>query len=363
MSRPGLTPDLRSRRGGASAGGSDDNTNGRRPFRLPWWIAHFLDWLSPGAVVVTIAALVIVAGLMGARHMAQVNRDQILAGEPESYAAVSYEGEVSPRWGQGFGPLESERYARFGEPLHFGPSGVPLVEDRRSGDVRELTELELEFPHDRDYLTVPDAPGVVYAPGQTGYGVRWREPLKFREVPESRPVDRVTWFKEQERLLSQALRDVNLVVAQVALAPPASWDRRWAEGLRDSVDAINGKYANGDSDQWMTVGYGVRCNRQLDFDYRQGLTEGCPSAAYRDAVATVWLHLGQVVEATRRLADSELLESNREFNRFYEDADIDGYQRRQVQAIESGMQDVAGSVERLKVYGDAEGHYVHVILD
>ena len=362
MPGSGGTRDLRSGRdGGGRVGGG--NRKGRRRLRLPWWLSHFLDWLSPGAVVAALAALVIVGGLMGARHVAQSERDSSLPAQPEGHAAVSYEGEISPRWGQGFGSLEELRYSRFGRPLHYGPKGVPLVEDARSGDVRELTEMEMEFPHDVDYLSAPDAPGVVYAPGATGHGVRWREPLKYRDIPESRAVDRVTWFKEQEHLLNQALRDVNLVVAQVALAPPESWDRRWAEGVQDSVDAINGKYAAGDPDQWVIAGYRVRCNRQIDLEYRQGLTEGCPSPGYRDAVATVWLRLGEVVESTRRLAEAELLESNRGFQRFYEDADIEGYQRRQVAAIESGMRDVAGSVERLKVYGDAEGHYVHIALD
>ena len=356
------TRDLRAERDGAPGDGSSKR-KGRRLRRLPWWLAHFLDWLSPGAVVAMLGILVIAAGLMGARHLVQENRETAYSEQPESYAPVSYEGEVSPQWGQQLGALEELRYRRFGLPLHYGPSGVPLIEVERTGDVRELTEMEMEFPHDVNELSVPGAPGVVYAPGATGHGVRWREPVKYRDVPASRGVDRITWFKEQERLLNGALRDVNLVVAQVALVPPGAWDKRWAEDVQASVDAVNEKYVAGDPDQWMLAGYRIRCNRQLDLEYRQGLTEGCPTAAYRDAVAMVWLHLGNVVDTVRRLAEAELLESNAAFRRFYEDADIEGYQRRQLEAIESGMQDVAGSVQRLKVYGDAEGHYVHVTLD
>lgn len=359
----GGTPDLRGRRDGAEGSGQRAQGRRYRTSLLPWWASAVLDRMSPALIIGLMLVAVVVMGLMSLRAFMQGREAEVAAGVPASYAPVSYDGEISERWGHRLGALEELRYARFGRPLHVGPSGKPLIEGRGTGLVRELTELEMTFPHDRDYLMVPGTSGVAYAPGSTGYEVRWREPEKLRELPEPRAVDRVTWFKEQERRLQAAVNDVRLAMAQVAHSPRESWDRRWAESLSATVAALNEKYAAGDVDQWAAAGYAVRCNRELDFAYRDGLTQGCPSAGYRDAVAEVWTHLGDLVEGLRRLADSELLESNRAFTMRFENADIDGYQDRQLKLINAAAESARNSAQRLRVYGDAEGHYIHVTFD
>ena len=334
-----------------------------RPTRMPWWIAAVLDRMSPGLLLVLMLALVVIGGLLGARAALQNREAELARGKPVSSEPVSYDGLVSERWGTKLSPMLEQRYARYGVPLHVGPRGVPLLQNPETGAVRELTELEMDFPHDAESLPVPGVSGVVYAPGGTGHGVRWREPAKLQDLPKLRSVDRMTWFQEQDLLLRDAIRDVKMAMAQVAHAPASSWDRHWAEGLQATAQAINKKYAGGDPEQWKFAGYVIRCDPQLDRDYRAGLTQGCPSPEYRDAVAQVWVHLGELVEIMRRLAESELLESNRRFLRHYEDADIDGYQQRQVENMVKAAGDVRAAVERLRVYGDAEGDYIHVTFD
>ena len=360
----GKTRDLRAEREAAREQRAAQKGRRYRASLLPWWVKAGLDRLSPAFVIILMVALVAIGGLMAARQVMQNDQDE---GGPVALASdqrVSYDGPVSERWGLGFSPLEELRYSRFGYPLHVGPNGVPLIEaGGAGGEVRELTEMEMEFPSDRDYVMVPETHDVAYAPGHTGHGVRWRVPVKMRELGDLRGVDRVTWFKEQQLGLNSALADVKLGLAQVQLVDPSAWDARWAEELRATVDAINDKYVDGDRDLWVVNGYRTYCEPELDFHYRSGITQGCPSVAYRDAVAAVWTALGEVVDAMRRLADSELLESNRVFQRMYEDADIDEYQRGQLEYIIAVMGELKALVEGLRVYGDAEGDYIHVTLD
>ena len=361
----GATPDLREAadRPGAAPGSAGRRRRRRRWLRrLPWWVSVGFDRTSVGLVVLVMCAGVVAVGLVGVRHFffkdGAAGDNAVLA----SRAPIDYGSEADPRFGQDIAPLQRLRWQRFGRPLHIGPRGIPLIENEITGDVREMTELEMTFPHGMDYARDPVDRSVVYAPGPTGYAVRWWLPEVYDDLPPARAFDRVGWFVEHETRLEQAVADVSLGLTHVANVPPGSWNRRWGEELAAIAGAITDRHAYGDPDYWVLVGALAYCSDSLEAAYRGGVTQGCPSRGYQDTVAVIWRDLGRLVTVMDRLGKSAMLRSHHQAGHLYRDVDVGDYQVRQLTLLDALLADVRDSFGRLREYGDAEGYYVQVDL-
>ena len=330
--------------------------------RLPWWISVGVDRLSVGIVVLVMCIGLVAFALVGARYFL---RDDVRLADgavPANELAVDYQRDLHPRFGQDIAPLQRLRWKRFGRPLHVGPRGVPLIQNERTGDVREMTELEMSFPAGAEYRRDPADRAVVYAPGPNGYAVRWWLPEEFEDLPPARALDRVGWFNEHESRLQQALGDVALGLRHVSGTAPDSWDRRWGEGLVEITDALTERYAYGDAGDWELVGDLLYCSDSLESAYRGGVTQGCPSVGYQDTVSKVWRDLGRMVAVMDRLGRSAALQSHHQVGHLYRDVEVKEYQIDQLALLRSLMEGLEESFALLREYGDAEGYYVQVNL-
>lgn len=162
-----------------------------------WWLDFGFEFGKPALVLGMLAIVLAALGLLGARAIVQERRDAAAANWPGGAESI-YAGPAAPNYGQPMSAAMKLRLARFGIPLHIGPRGVPLLEDRRTGAVREAIELELTFPETAATVRQGLNPDAAAAPGPGGGAVSWLEPDGFQELPEAIPVDRVSWFVVQE---------------------------------------------------------------------------------------------------------------------------------------------------------------------
>lgn len=160
------------REGRRSKSGAPVQTASRRRVRLPWWLDFGFEVGKPAIVLGLMAIALVTLGLLGARAIVQDRRDDAAAERPGGSESI-YDGPRAPNYGQQMSAAMKLRLARFGIPLHIGPRGVPLLEDRITGEVREATELELTFPETAETVSMGLNPDVAAVPGPGGGGVMW----------------------------------------------------------------------------------------------------------------------------------------------------------------------------------------------
>ena len=365
MASRGPTPDLREVLAEPDgSGGSVGYRRRRRRFlrRFPWWVSVGFDRLSTGVVVLVMLVGLVTVSLVGVRYFLVDRGDDVDDAVLASSVSVDYEGEFDSRFGQEIPPLKRLRWERFGRPLHIGPRGIPLIESAVSGEVREMTDMEMSFPHDVDYRRDPNDRSIVLAPGPTGYAVRWWLPETYEELPKARAFDRVGWFVAHESRLEAAVGDISLGLFHISRNPPTAWDRRWGEELVAISDAVTDTYAYGNPDYWTLVPGLLYCSSNLESVYRSGVTEGCPSKGYQDTVAVIWRDLGRIVDVMDRLGKSAMLQSHHQVGHLFRDEDLGEYRVKQLELMQSALLEVRESFDLLKEYGNAEGYYIQVNL-
>lgn len=349
--------DSRRVRGGAPAQTASRRRRRRR--RLPWWLDFGFEVGKPAIVLGLMAIVLVTLGLLGARAIVQDRRDAAAAERPGGSESI-YDGPRAPNYGQQMSAAMKLRLARFGIPLHIGPRGVPLLEDRLTGEVREATELELTFPETAETVAMGLNPDVVAAPGPGGGAVMWEDPGDFRELPEAVPLGRVAWFAGQETRMEAVIKDLTLAAAHVTSVDHRRWDDRWGAELSAIVQALTDKYAWGQSQYWPLAGSISYCDPALERVARGGVTAGCPSVELQQTVVTLWTTVGHMVGMMRLMGDAAQLPYDRQIGAYFRDAEVLEYQERNLRRIELGMDRVRLLVDDFRRQSSEEGFYVHI---
>ena len=113
--------------------------------------------------------------------------------------------------------------SRYGVPLHLGQGGNPVVLVESTGEVRELTSLELEW--DSAFLETASPRGrVIEVPGPRGWGMRWRDMSEAHSLRPAGSFDRFSWAARQEAELSRVVRGVTLGMEIIASVNLSLWD-------------------------------------------------------------------------------------------------------------------------------------------
>ena len=359
--RPSGMRDLREKREPSQAAGGGRTGQQRRRL-LPWWLDFGLEFSKPAVVLGLLLIAVLTLGLLGARAVVQDRRADGMAGQPGGGASVYEAAAYAPNYGQELSAAMKLRLARFGIPLHIGPRGVPLLEDRLTGEVREATELELTIPETTETVREGRNPDVAGAPAPGGGKVSWVDPQGFGGLPTARPLSRINWFVEQETRLDDAVRDVSLGVAHIVETDFQRWDDDWGRDLSAISEAISARYAWGDVRYWPLAGGVSYCDPALERLARGGVTDGCPSAALEQTLVNLWTSIGHTVEAMRLMGDAAQLRYDRRVGHLYHDADVLEYQVRNARRIDSGMAEIQRLLGEFKRQASEEGFYVHVWL-
>ena len=324
-----------------------------RQRRNLWWLRDFRDRMGPGMIVAFMALVLLVIALLVVRYFV-IQPDVV---EPPPEPSIYEDAPVSS-FGREISPARRLQLARFGIPLYVGPRGVPLIREPVTGEVREVTEQEMNFPEGETEVRSPDNVDAMTAPGPHGRGVQWWEPRHLQDLPEPRPVDRVRWYQLQERQINSMIADLSLAIDYVGATPPRSWDDRWGRELVGIARAIIDKYAYGNPDYWVFASRFVWCDTSLENAMTSGVGGWCPSGEFAEAVAQVYIMVGEVVARLDRIGRAAQLPYDHLVGEMYRESEVAEYQIDTLAEIRRILADVAPLFEELHRYGEAHGHYL-----
>lgn len=219
-----------------------------------------------------------------------------VAGAVAAGAADGYSGTALP----GGAVAKASRYGRLTGGL--GRQGLPLIEHRVTGELREVTAIELEFTDNRLYEPIGST-GQRWSPGPAGLGLWWQHDPVDQGLSEVTVMDRWNWQERQEAELEVALREVEYAVRQFDEIDFIEWE--FAPAARAEAAVINLRRrhpALRESRFWSGVPTAWQCDAELERDLDRGAGPGCPSGELTEQLSVVWDRLGRVAERVEELA-------------------------------------------------------------
>lgn len=285
-----------------------------RRFRW-WWIGDWMPgrWLKGRVGLVVAACFCIVGGVWVS----------FFSGE-ESGGAVGETGSRAGgplRGGGVLSTMDANRAERFGEPLFLGEGGLPVVQLRSTGEVRELTPVEWGYDSGLPYVRT-GVDGVVWTTGPRGWGMWWREDMDELSVFTDGGFSAELWRQKQESELRWVAGRVTEGLRGVMAMEPDNWRRGNGEVVEGLVREVRLRYSVETGGVWAGVPGRWVCDIGLERDLTQGLTDGCPGSDLLGVVAYAWDDMGAVVDqlggmarlagvmdglGTRELYESELV--------------------------------------------------------
>ena len=250
-------------------------------------------------------------------------------------------------------PWERELAGRYGEPLHLGAGGLPMVEHGVTGERRELTPLEMEFDEDRGYQELEDG-RVRFSPGPRGWGLWWPHQDEWAE-PAPLSFDRSGWRRQQERELRVGLGYVltGLDIIQEYEAEP--WRRGVSALLWQQVRAFEQRhYAASRSGRWAELPARWQCDEELERALTEGVTAGCPQRALNLALERVWRLLGQISDHYHFLAQAGM-ELDRQTVRERQRGLLLGYVGDRLEQLAGDLEELVVAVAVVEVVSREEG--------
>lgn len=205
--------------------------------------------------------------------------------------------------GNGFGrPGDVARAGRYGRvTAPAGPVGLPAIEHSGTGEVREVTAIELEFPANRPYLSVGPE-GVVWNPGPRGLGLWWRRDLLAELRLNRLMLDRFAWRERQYAELEYALGELSYALGQFDLIDLAAWEYGPPARIHESMTRLQARYpAARTVGAWSAVPGQWVCDPNLERDLEGERGPGCPSAELNGQLTRTWHQVGLVAERLREL--------------------------------------------------------------
>ena len=191
--------------------------------------------------------------------------------------------------------------SRYGVPLHLGQGGNPVVLVESTGEVRELTSLELEW--DSAFLETASPRGrVIEVPGPRGWGMRWRDMSEAHSLRPAGSFDRFSWAARQEAELSRVVRGVALGMEIIASVNLSLWDPGLGQPFLDLMVEVRRPYAAARYGHWGAVPASWFCDVGLERDLHQGISPGCPGEEYMEALRESWTSAGLVLERMEGIA-------------------------------------------------------------
>ena len=265
--------------------------------RLP-----FLRLLSGRALAFVVAAAV-VAGL----GLAFVRNGPPQAGAGFGGGYAPAEVAPHPEAGRALRGTEILQAEWLGRPLRLGESGLPVVELDATGEVREMTPLEVEHWRDtsggiRAFLPA-GFNGVVWNPGPGGGGMWWRDNSASLELLPDLAFARERWRARQEDELGRAVRLLSLGLLELDRYDYENWREGPSERLSLIMAELRAVHPvveehglwTGVPGQWV-------CDEALEIRYTLGVTQGCPPAHYMDFLYEAWGRLGAVADRLSGIA-------------------------------------------------------------
>ncbi len=258
-----------------------------RPRR--WWRPG--GWLS-GRLGMAVLA-VFVAGGLGWVLFSKV--DPGPAG-PAGRSGAAW--PAHPESGRDLTPAERAFAAGYGQPLFLGSGGRPVVRLEVTGEVRELTPVELDFGSSLPYAGAGYG-GVVWTPGPRGWGLWWKDDAERRALESAVRFPRSRWREKQHAELSHAALRVSQGLGLVESLDLELWRPGIGPVLAGLMGELEGRHPVLEYGHWGAVPGQWLCDSQLESNLNQGLTQGCPAGEYLDRLEDAWVRLGVAADLLR----------------------------------------------------------------
>ena len=267
------------------------DSRGRRPrfSRLKWLAGGFFSG-KVGLAVLTI--FLVVGGVWLVYHRYFTT--------PADAGMVGMVVTSHPEAGRPLTSSEAGAATRFGDPIRLGDSGRPVVKFHSTGEVRELTPLELEFPEGS--VAEERGGGVLWAPGRLGWGIWWDGQEAEDAARKHLYMDRDGWVARQNLEIARALAGLENGMVGLLGMDLENWRSGQGLGMSVYMDSFVGAYPDVSPGYWGTVGWRWMCDETLESELRHGVTEGCPSPEVSAGIGLVWTEVGLMAELLRGFA-------------------------------------------------------------
>ena len=247
-------------------------------------------------------AVVIVASALVALAMSLLLGDVILGQGPGPFVAARPEpAALHPEAGRPLRALEEVQASFVGRPMALGPGGFALVEHAVTGEVREITPVEIEYWEESggagaEFLET-GVGRVVWNPGPDGWGMWWQDDSEARELQPDVYFARAEWHAKQRDELEHAVRVVSLGLREVSAINFDYWRAGPSEELLAIASALGEIHpVVSEYGRWEAVPLQWHCSEDLEQRYRMYVSPGCPPENYMIALSGAWVSLGVVAE-------------------------------------------------------------------
>ena len=201
----------------------------------------------------------------------------------------------------------------YGRVVGRGAGGRPAVVHEASGEVRELTVVEIEFGRGDVVREVPGKDGAVWNPGPRGLGLWWREPEAESQAAAVQPIlrfSRESWRQRQQGELNYALNLLDPALALVEFqlageAGPGPWSEDARRVVGEPLALLRARHEPAVGGKWASVPAQWECDYTLEKDLTQGITVGCPRLESHAALAAAWVSVGRLAEELDKLGKIE----------------------------------------------------------
>lgn len=214
------------------------------------------------------------------------------SGSDLSDLGISRVGAGAARRAMDFGRLTGE----------LGSNGLPLIEHGVTGELREVTPVELAFPVYREFIP-GDNPGVVWNPGPEGLGMWWEDDLLERATRDVVVMDRWSWRARQEAELVFALQEIRYALRQYDDLDFTRWEYAPAARAKSAIVELRRRHRSLDVlNYWSEVPSQWACDAELQRDLTMGMGLDCPSGELVEQLRVVWTRVGDVAMRIEKLS-------------------------------------------------------------
>ena len=200
-----------------------------------------------------------------------------------------------PEAGRVLSPVEHTLASVFGAPLFLGDRGLPVIRVPATGEVREMTPVEVEY--DEPFRFVASGyRDAIWGPGPRGWGIFWEDDSELRSLAPVARFTRESWRERQQDELHLVLEHVEVGMELISLGDPSRWRPGLGRALFELSEDVRGRYPPVEYGHWGSVPGLWVCDLEAEQALTQGLTLGCPDVEYLERLIDVWVSLGVVVD-------------------------------------------------------------------
>ena len=192
---------------------------------------------------------------------------------------------------------EAVAASMYGTPRKLGPGGRPVVEHRLTGDVRELTPVEMEFFDESGGAGVVSVPDegirVVWTPGPRGWGIWWQRDELLESMNSYTVYDRAGWLEKQRSELQLATDYMGVAVGMMTFMEFDPWARGMSGDMYTALEVVRDRHEFVEmGGQWAGVPGQWVCDDALEVAVNGSVNNGCPPEVLAEALAEVWARFG-----------------------------------------------------------------------